>query len=65
MLGVSVENFTWLGERPDFFVFLFGVSGLIVRLPGYRSRGPGFDSLPDFLENSGSGMGSTQPHENS
>jgi hypothetical protein len=31
--------------------------GLVVRVPGYRSRGPG------FLRNSGSGTGSTQPHE--
>jgi hypothetical protein len=34
---------------------------LLVRVPGYRSRGPGFDSpaLPDFLRSSGSGTGST------
>jgi hypothetical protein len=32
--------------------------------PGYRSRSPGFDSrLPDFLRNSGSGTGSSQPRE--
>jgi hypothetical protein len=39
--------------------------GLAVRVPGYRSRGPG--SIPGattFSEKKcGSGMGSTQPHE--
>jgi hypothetical protein len=38
--------------------------GLIVRVPGYRSRGPG--SIPcttRFSENTGSGMGSIQPRE--
>jgi hypothetical protein len=40
-------------------------SGLVVRVSGYRSRGPGFDSrlLPDFLRSRGSGTGSTQPRE--
>jgi hypothetical protein len=33
--------------------------GLVVRVSGYRSRGPGFN----FLRNSGSGTGSTQPRE--
>jgi hypothetical protein len=39
--------------------------GLVVRAPGYRSRGPEFDSpaLPDVLISSGSGAGSTQPCE--
>jgi hypothetical protein len=39
--------------------------GLVVRVPGYRSRGPGFDSpaLPDFLSSGGSGTGLTQPRE--
>jgi hypothetical protein len=31
--------------------------GLVVRVPGYRSRGPG--SIPDFLRNSWSGTWST------
>jgi hypothetical protein len=39
--------------------------GLVVRVPGYRSGGPG--SMPGatrfFLRSSGSGTGSTQPHE--
>jgi hypothetical protein len=39
--------------------------GLVVRVNGYRSRGPGFDSraLRDFLRSRGSGTGSTQPRE--
>jgi hypothetical protein len=39
--------------------------GLVVRVPGYRSRDPGFESptLLDFLRSSGSGSGSTQPSE--
>ena len=39
------------------------VCGLVVRVSGYRYRGPGFDppALPDFLSSSGSGTGSTQP----
>jgi hypothetical protein len=38
--------------------------GLVVRVPGYRSRGPGLiPALPDFLRSSGSGTGSTQPCE--
>jgi hypothetical protein len=35
--------------------------GLMVRVPGYRSR-VRFPALPDFLS-SGSGTGSTQPRE--
>jgi hypothetical protein len=39
--------------------------GLVVIVPGYRSRGPGSipgaTELPDFLRSSGSGTGSTQP----
>jgi hypothetical protein len=38
--------------------------GLVVRVPGYRSRGPGSNpALPDCLRSSGSGTGSTQPRE--
>ena len=39
--------------------------GLVVRVSGYRYRGPGFDhpALPDFLSSSGSGTGSTHPRE--
>jgi hypothetical protein len=39
--------------------------GLMVRVPGYRSRGPGSISGATrfFLRSSGSGMGSTQPRE--
>jgi hypothetical protein len=36
----------------------------VVRVPGYRSRGPvRFPALPDFLRSSGSGTGPTQPRE--
>jgi hypothetical protein len=33
--------------------------GLVVRVPGYSNRGPGFD----FLSSTGAGTGSTQPRE--
>jgi hypothetical protein len=38
--------------------------GLVDRVSGYRSRGPGFDSRPsDFLRSKRSGTGSIQPRE--
>jgi hypothetical protein len=38
--------------------------GLVVRVLGYTSRGPGsISGLPDFLRSSGSGTGFTQPRE--
>jgi hypothetical protein len=40
------------GDRP---------CGLVVRVPGYRSKGPGFVSQCYQLRSSGSGTGSTQP----
>jgi hypothetical protein len=40
----------------------YRLCGLVVRVPGYRSRGPGSSwALPDFLRSSGSGKGSTMP----
>jgi hypothetical protein len=36
--------------------------GLVVTVPGYRFRAR-FPALPDFLRNSGSGTGFTQPRE--
>jgi hypothetical protein len=50
----------------DSFLFTFTLlCGLVVRVPGYRSRRPG--SIPSaarfFLRSSGSGTGSTQPRE--
>jgi hypothetical protein len=43
----------------------YDLCGLVVRVPGYRFRDSGFDSLavPDFLRSDGSGTGSTQPRE--
>jgi hypothetical protein len=36
--------------------------GLVVRVPGYRTRGPGpIPGATNFLRSSGSGTGSTQP----
>jgi hypothetical protein len=38
--------------------------GLVVRVPGYRSRGPGtIPSATDFLTSCGPGTGSTEPRE--
>jgi hypothetical protein len=38
--------------------------GLVVRIPGYRSRGPGsITGTPRFVRSGGSGTGSTQPLE--
>jgi hypothetical protein len=39
--------------------------GLVVRVSGYRYRGPGVrvPALPEFLRSNGSGTGSTQPRE--
>jgi hypothetical protein len=42
-------------------VYLDGPCGLLVRVPGYRSRGPG--SIPGATRSAGSGTGSTQPLE--
>jgi hypothetical protein len=46
-------------------LFIFGLCGLVVRVPGYRFRGPGSISGATrfFLRSSGSGTGSTQPRE--
>jgi hypothetical protein len=40
--------------------------GLAVRVPGYRSKGPGYYQapvIPDFLRSRGSATGSTEPRE--
>jgi hypothetical protein len=38
--------------------------GLVVRVPAYRSRGPGsIPALPGFLRSAGSGTGSIQLRE--
>jgi hypothetical protein len=70
----SLKNSAGSLEKP-FFLSLFQLptlminlyetaSGLVVRVPGYRSRGLGsIPSLPDFLRSSGSETGSIQPHE--
>jgi hypothetical protein len=45
-----------------FTVSVNRLCGLVVTVPYYRSRGPGFDSgAARFSRNSGSGTGSTQP----
>jgi hypothetical protein len=47
------------------FVILDILCGLVVRVTGYRFRGPGFDfpALSDFVRSSGSGTGTAQPCE--
>jgi hypothetical protein len=48
--------FNYYSERND------RLCGLVVRVPGYRSRGPrSIPALPDLLRSSGSRTGSTQP----
>jgi hypothetical protein len=40
------------------YMYVDCLCGLVVRVPGYRSRGLGrFPALPDFLRSSGSGTG--------
>jgi hypothetical protein len=42
----------------------YGLCGLVARVPGYRSRGPGsISGATGFSENSGSGTESIQPRE--
>jgi hypothetical protein len=46
------------------YMTLYAFCDLVLRAPGYRSRGPDlFPTLPDFLRSSGSGTGSTQSRE--
>jgi hypothetical protein len=57
---VCCENVKWIKLVQDYV--LDRLCGLVVRVSGYRSRGPGLDSRR-FQRSSGSGTGSTQPHE--
>jgi hypothetical protein len=58
-------------DRNNSLLLLFDVTrvgsdrlcGLVVRVSGYRYRGPGFDSRGTTKKSSGSGTGSTQPCE--
>jgi hypothetical protein len=56
---------TLLPNRPHILYRLFNdpdrLCGLVVRVLGYRSGGPG--SIPGTTKSSGSGTGSTQPRE--
>jgi hypothetical protein len=54
-LSASLEDIIWvLGEMDR-------LCGLVVRVLGYRSGGPGFDSRHYDKKSSESGTGSTQP----
>jgi hypothetical protein len=65
---VSQTNVYFYETVSDIFVaamlFTDRLCGLVVRVLGYRSRGPGsIPEIPDSLRSSGSGTGSTQPRE--
>jgi hypothetical protein len=65
ILFVNLSGFFRSTDSDYFLNFLIISSclyGLVVRVPGYRSRGPG-SIARDFLRSSGSGTGSTQPRE--
>jgi hypothetical protein len=73
LLELSASKESKYSETTDFIQAAFhkGASmcirlcGLLVRVSGYRSRGPGslFPALPDFLRSSGFGTEFTQPRE--
>jgi hypothetical protein len=46
------------------YIYIDRLCGLVVRVPGYRSGGPGLDSRAlQGKKSCGSGTGSTQPRE--
>jgi hypothetical protein len=56
-------NLSWI-INGKLIVLCDCLCGLVVRVPSYRSRGPGsIPALPDFLRSIGSGTGSTHPRE--
>jgi hypothetical protein len=50
-------------KKSNIFLVVDRLCGLVVRVPGYRCRGPGFDSRALQKKSSGSETGSTQPRE--
>jgi hypothetical protein len=62
-LGVRIEPETSKKEKRDADQYIYRLCGLVVRVLGSRSGGPGSILGTTIKKNSGSGTESTQPRE--